>query len=448
MWGFPKPDRRTPAFQLHLRRTDQLSEVTSAPMKRLSLPLRSLLVLSLVLASSSAFAAAASGDWPAWRGPTADGQAAAGQTVPVKWSETENVIWRAPIRGRGHSSPTVVGNRVYLATADLAANEQLVICLDRATGKPVWETVVHRDKFDSAGHRNASPASATVAWDGERLYINFLNDKAVYTTALDVAGKILWQTRVSDYVVHQGFGSSPVVHESVVLVTADHKAGGKVAGLNKRTGAIVWEHSRPQIANYPSFAVLKVAGKSQAVLAGCELVSSFDPVTGKKLWEIAGSTQETVVTAVTDGQRVYASGGFPKNHVVAIEADGSSRVAWQNPARLYVPSMLVRDGHIYATLDAGQAVCWKSDTGDELWREKVDRDFYSSPVMVGTRVYATSVRGVTSVFEATPQAFTLIAQNQLGDDALASPAICGNRIYLRSAKKGEPRQDYLWCIGE
>lgn len=417
-------------------------------MKRLPVSRWSFLLLGLALTLTSARAATGVGDWPGWRGPTADGHAAAGQTVPVKWSETENVIWRAPIRGRGHSSPTVVGNRVYVATADLATMEQVVLCFDRATGKPVWETVVHRDKFDSAGHRNASPASATVAWDGERLYINFLNDKAVYTTALDASGKILWQTRVSDYVVHQGFGSSPVVHESIVLVTADHKEGGKVAGLNKRTGAIVWEQSRPQIANYPSFAVLKVAGKFQAVLAGCELVSSFDPLTGKKLWEIEGSTQETVVTAVTDGQRVFASGGYPKNHVVAVEADGSSRVAWQNQARLYVPSMLVRDGHIYATLDAGQAVCWKSDTGDELWREKVDRDFYSSPVMVGSRIYATSARGVTSVFEATPQAFKLIAQNQLGDDALASPAICGNRIYLRSAKKGDPRQDYLWCIGE
>lgn len=417
-------------------------------MKRRPVTRWSILTLGLVLALTTRAAGGGGDDWPRWRGPTADGHAAANQNVPTRWSETENVIWRAAIRGRGHSSPTVVGQHVYVATADQAAMEQLVLCFDRATGKPVWEAVVHRGKFDQAGHRNASPASATVAWDGERLYINFLNDKAIYTTALDVAGKILWQTRVADYVVHQGFGSSPVVHESVVLVTADHKGGGKVVGLNKRTGAIVWEQKRPEIANYPSIAVLKVAGKYQAVLAGCERVASFDPLTGQKLWEIEGSTQETVVTAVTDGQRVFASGGFPKNHVVAVEADGSKRIAWQNQARLYVPSMLVRDGYIFATLDAGQAVCWKSDTGEELWREKVDRDFYSSPVMVGTRVYATSLRGVTSVFEATPQAFKLIAQNQLGDEALASPAICGNRIYLRSAKKGEPRQEYLWCIGE
>lgn len=393
-------------------------------------------------------AAVGAADWPGWRGPTRDGQAPAGEKAPVKWSETEHVVWRAPLRGKGHSSPTVAGDRVYLATADAATGEQLILCFDRETGKPVWQTVVHRGKLDSAGHRQTSQASSTVAWDGERLYINFINDKAVHTSALDPAGRILWQQRVSDFVTHQGFGSSPVVHESVVLVTADHKGGGKVAGLDKRTGRVVWQHDRPAIANYASPAVVTAGGRTQMVLAGCNLVASFEPTTGKKLWEIEGSTEETVVTAVTDGRRVLVSGGYPKNHLMAVEADGSGRIAWQNGTRLYVPSMLVRDGHAFAILDTGAAICSKTDTGEELWREKVDRDFYASPVMVGSLIYATSLRGVTSVFEATPKHFKLLAQNKLGDEALASPAICGNRIYLRSAKTDAGRQEYLWCIGE
>lgn len=393
----------------------------------------------------SAFAVAPA-DWPGWRGPTADGQALAGQSAPLKWSETENVRWRAPVRGKGHGSPTVVGSHVYLATAD--GEEQLVLCFDRATGKPVWETVVHRGKLDARGHRNTSLASSTVTWDGAQLYINFFHDGAIHTSALTPAGKIVWQRRVSDYVIHQGFGSSPVVHDNIVLVTADHKGGGTLAGLDKRTGEIVWREARPKIANYASPAIVTVAGRTQMVVAGCNLVSSFDPASGRKLWEIAGSTEETVVTAVTDGQRIFVSGGYPKNHTIAVEADGSGRIAWQNGTRLYVPSMLVRDGHVFAILDTGHAVCWKSDTGDELWREKVDRDFYASPVMLGTRIYATSQRGLTSVFEATPGNFKLLAQNQLGDEAFASPAICGNQIFLRAAKKGEPRQEMLWCIGE
>jgi outer membrane protein assembly factor BamB len=194
--------------------------------------------------------------------------------------------------------------------------------------------------------------------------------------------------------------------------------------------------------------VLQIAGKTQAILAGCNLIASYDPLSGSKLWELEGSTEETVVTAVTDGARVFIGGGYPKNHTMAVEADGSGKIAWQNATRAYVPSMLVKNGHLYAVLDSGQAVCWKSDTGEELWREKVDRDFYGSPVMLGTRIYSTNQHGITSVFEATPKQFKLLAQNLLGDECFSSPSICGNRIYLRSAKKGDRRQEYLWCIGQ
>jgi outer membrane protein assembly factor BamB len=407
-----------------------------------------LFFVSAVMLSGLALSrGAASQDWPGWRGPTRDGHAPAGQEPPVKWSETEQVVWRAEVRGKGHGSPTVAGDRVYLATADAETQEQLVLAFDRKTGRRVWETVVHRGKLDTGGHRNTSQASSTVAWDGERLYINFLNDKGVHTTALDQAGKIVWQTRVSDYVTHQGFGASPVVAGAVVLVAADSRGGGKLAGLDRRTGKIAWSQERPPIANYGSPAVITAAGRTQAVLSGCNLVASFDPATGRKLWEIEGSTEETVTTPVTDGQRVFVTGGFPRNHLAAVEADGSGRIAWQNGTRVYVPCLLVRDGHLYGILDSGAAVCWKADTGEELWREKVDRDFYGSPVMVGGRIYVTILRGVTSVVEVSPKGMTLLAQNQLGDESLSTPAICDGQIFLRHAKKGAPRQEFLWCVG-
>jgi outer membrane protein assembly factor BamB len=112
-----------------------------------------------------------------------------------------------------------------------------------------------------------------------------------------------------------------------------------------------------------------------------------------------------------------------------------------------VPTLLVREGHLFGVLDAGTAFCWRADTGEKVWLEKVDKDFYASPVMLGDRIYATSLRGVTSVFDATPKQFKLLAQNQLGDEALASPAICGGEIFLRHAKTGGgTRQEYLWCI--
>lgn len=394
------------------------------------------------------YASATSSDWPAWRGPTRDGHAAPGQNAPVKWSETENVLWRAPVRGKGHGSPTIAGDRIYLATADAAAQELLVLAFDRATGRAAWSTVVHRGPIESGNHKNSSAASASVVSDGERLYINFLHAKAIFTTALDPAGKMLWQTRVADYQVHQGFGASPLVHENVVIVAADTRAGGRVAGLDRLTGKILWSQERPKIPNYASPALFTLGGRPQVVLAGCNLVTSFDPLTGRKIWETAGSTEETVVTAASDGQRVFISGGYPRNHIAALATDGSGTVVWQSPTRLYVPTLLVRGGHLFGVLDTGVAFCWRADSGEEVWREKVDKDFYASPIMAGDRIYATSLRGVTSVFEATPGHFKLLAQNQLGDEAFASPAICGGRVYLRHARKGEPRQEFLWCIGE
>ncbi len=386
-------------------------------------------------------------DWPAWRGPTRDGIAAPVQHPPVQWSETNNIFWKIPIPGRGHGSPCVVGSRIYLATAEHAKQNQSVLCLERATGKIVWQTEVHGGRPDAGKHANSSAASSTIACDGRRLFINFLNAGAVHTTALDLDGKVFWQRKICDFITHQGFGSSPVLHESLVLVSADNRGGGVIAGLDRNTGHIAWSVARPKIANYTSPAVLTANGVPQLVFGGCNLITSLDPATGKKLWEIEGSTEECVTTAASDGVRVFTSGGYPRNHTVAIVADGSGKVAWQTNTRLYVPSPIVKDGYLYAVLDSGMAVCCKAETGEEMWKERLGGDFYSSPVMVGDRIYATNLRGKTFVFEATPSKFKLLAENQLGDEAFATPAICDSRIYLRVAKSGEERQEWLYCVG-
>ena len=397
--------------------------------------------------ASPATAAIAATDWPAWRGPTRDGLAAPGQSPPIQWSETENVLWKVPLPGRGHSSPTVVGERIYLATADPVTKSQSVLCLDRKSGKLLWQSEVHADNAASGKHGNSSAASSTVACDGERLFINFLNAGAVHTSALDLAGKVLWQRKVCDFVAHQGFASSPVLHAALVLVAADHRGGGVIAALDQKTGAPVWSEARPKLPNYTTPAIVQAGGRTQMVLAGCNLLTSLDPLTGKKLWEVAGSTEECVVTMVTDGVRVFAGGGYPKNHTVAVLADGSGTVAWQNTARVYVPSMIVQAGHLYAVMDAGVAACWKSDTGEELWKERLGGDFFASPVRVDDRIYASNVSGKTFVFTATPKGFQILAQNQLGEEAYASPVICGSRVYLRVATKGTARQEFLYCIG-
>lgn len=386
-------------------------------------------------------------DWPWWRGPNRDGHAMSDQKPPTAWSEKENVAWKAPVPGRGHGSPSIVGNRVFLATADEEKQVQSVLCFDRATGKELWKTDVHTGGFESK-NKKASLASGTPACDGERVFISFLNDGAVYTTALDLDGKQLWQTKITDYVLHQGYGSSPAVWGSLVIVTADNKKGGAIAAMSREDGEIVWRRDRPKTPNYPSAIPITIGGKEQILLTGCDKTVSYDPATGKTLWETDGATTECVTSTITDGKHIFTSGGYPKNHVAAVVADGSGKVAWENNTRVYVPSMLIKDGHLYAVTDAGVAVCWDSSTGEEKWKGRLGGTFSSSPVLVGDKIYATNEEGKTFIFTADTKKFALLATNELGDEVFATPTIVGNRIYMRVAEKsGGKRQEMLYCLG-
>lgn len=390
-------------------------------------------------------------DWPWWRGPHRNGIAAADQTPPLRWSKTEHVLWQRPIPGRGHGSPTVVGDQVFLATADEQREIQSVLCYDRRTGQQVWKTDVHIGGMERKGNKKSSQASASVACDGERLFINFVNRGAVYTTALARDGKQLWQTKITDYVEHQGYGSSPAPYRSVVIVSADNKGGGAVAALDRATGKVVWKIERPKVPNYASPVILNVAGHEQLLMTGCDLVSGIDPLTGKKLWEIEGSTTECVTSTVTDGQLIFTSGGYPKNHMAAVRADGSGKIVWENNVRVYVPSMLVRDGYLYTVTDAGVAMCWNCSTGEEVWKQRLGTGgtFSSSPVLVGEHFFVTNEAGTTFVFKANSRGCEVIAENQLGEEAFATPTICGSRIYLRvAAQQNGQRQETLYCLGE
>ncbi len=387
-------------------------------------------------------------DWPWWRGPNRNGVADAKLMPPIKWSETENVLWKTPVPGRGHGSPIVVGEQIFLATADHKDFTQSVLCYDRKTGKQLWQTEVHRGPFEKGGNNKSSFASGTMACDGQRVFVNFLHDKAIYLTALSRDGKKVWQKKITDYVLHQGFASSPTVYGPLVIVAADNKGKGVLAALERSTGNPVWQIERPKMPNYASPIILKIAGRDQLFFIGCELVTSVDPLTGKKFWEMRGSTTECVTSTVTDGQLIVTSGGFPKNHVAAVFADGSGKTAWEIKTKVYVPSMLQHQGYLYAILDDGFAACWKFDTGKEIWKERIAGPYSASPVLVGDNIYAANEAGKTFVFKASPTAFQLLAENQLANEALATPTICGGRIYLRVAvRENGQRQEMLYCVG-
>jgi outer membrane protein assembly factor BamB len=417
-------------------------------------PMRiALLAIILIPCFAISVAAQSPTDWPWWRGPAHNGIAAADQEPPMTWSAEENIRWRMAIPGRGHGSPTVLGKQVFLATADEQRKVQTVLCFDRDSGEQKWEAIVHEGGLDTDGAKKANAkasfASSTVATDGDRLYINFFNNDAVTTTALDLNGQILWQQKITDYVVHQGYGSSPAIYQDLVIVGADNKGGGAVAGLNRETGEIVWRRERPAKPNYASPVIVNVAGKDQLIFIGCDLVTSLNPLTGEPYWEIEGATTECVTTTVTDGTHIFTSGGYPKNHIAAVRADGSGQIAWENNTRAYVPSLLLRDGFLFVAMDEGLMACFRCDSGKEVWKSRLGGTFSSSPIMVGDLIFATNEEGVTHIIKADPEKFQKVGENTLGESVFATPAYCGNRIYMRVAhiEQGN-RQEYLYCIGE
>ncbi len=387
-------------------------------------------------------------DWPWWRGPDRNGEASIDQKPPTEWSASKNIVWTAAVPGRGHGSMAIMGPRIFMQTADEASGAQMVICMDRTSGSKLWSSTVH----PSGGMRKnnkSTAASSTPACDGERVFVNFPNNGALMTTALDLNGKQLWQTRICDYIEHQGYGSSPALYQSLVLVSADNKAGGAIAALERKSGEIVWRRERPQMPNYPSPIVLNIAGKDQLLMTGCDKVSSFNPLNGETLWEVDGATTECVTSTVTDGSRIFTSGGYPKNHMSAVLADGSGKKVWESDSRLYVPSLVIRNGYLYGVLDAGIAVCWKSETGDEVWKARLGGTFSASPVLVGDKIYATSEVGETFIYRADPTKFEQIGKCKLGDEVLSTLVICDSRVYYRAATIVDgKREEFLYCLRE
>lgn len=397
--------------------------------------------------------AVADTDWAWWRGPTRDGVAAPGQHPPHQWDDEKNILWKSAVPGRGFGSPIVVGERVFLATADEANEVQSVLCYDRKTGKQRWQTEVHKGGFATTGregHVRSTKASSTLACDGERVFATFINSDAIYLTALDLNGAQLWQKKVCDFVIHQGYGASPALYGPLVIVSADHKGGGTLAAFDRVTGELSWTQKRPELPNYTSPIILKVGGSDQVLLMGCDRISSYAPLTGALNWEVPGATTECVTSLVTDGESVVTSGGYPTKHIAVVRGDGSGEVRWSNKTQVYVPSMLVHEGFLYAVTDSGQVLCHNMATGELAWEQRLGGNFAASPILVGEEIYATSNDGTTHIFKAIPTGFEATGESKVtATEVQATPAICGSQIYMRLTQgEDATRQEMLYCIGQ
>lgn len=382
-------------------------------------------------------ASVAQEDWPWWRGPTLDGHAA-GPVSPLEWSSTKNVIWSSPIPGRGHATPTIWQNQIFVATADKAAETMSLICYSREDGRELWNREIHKGGFMHIHDKN-SHASSTPACDGKFVYCTFMVQGGIWVTAVDLEGIIAWQSKVSGFGSKHGYGSSPLLHDTRVIVPGDNHSGGFLAAVDRASGDVVWRVARKNTSSFASPVIAKIGGKEQILLSGQDEIVSYEPKSGEVLWKTKGPASTTANTMVWNQDLVFASGGYPQRSIMAVKADGSGTVVWEQRNKVYVPSMLLIKNHLLAIQDDGIARCFKADSGDEIWSKRLGGNFSASPTVVGDYVMVPSESGTMYVFKPLPK-FELVSENSLDSAGFASPVICNGRLYLRTDRK-------LYCIG-
>jgi outer membrane protein assembly factor BamB len=417
--------------------------------------------ISLLVAPAPSQAAA---EWPRFRGPNGSGLAP-DSTPPSMWSETQNLKWKLALPGPGSSSPIIAGERLFVtcyygygdgSSGDGPGHLQRhLVCVERKTGKVLWDKTVpaalSEDSY-SGNLREHGYASNTPVTDGERVYVFFGKTGAL---AFDFAGQQLWMVNLGKQSSNRRWGSaaSPILYQNLLIVNAAEE-GRSVCALDKLTGKAAWKIEVGSLElSFVTPALVECAGgRTDLALAVPGELWGLNPETGKLRWfaqtGIGGNVSPSVVTA--DGI-VYATGGYPRQNTIAVQAGGKgdvtqTNVVWTSQNASYVPSPVVCNGCLYVVSDQGAALCLEAKTGKLVYRERLaglsgGKPFYASPVMAGGRLYAVSRRNGTFVIEAKPE-FKLLAQNKLAGDETdfnATPAVAGNQLFLRSNR-------FVYCI--
>ncbi len=397
-------------------------------------PIASGLLAALVVASACAE------PWPGWRGPRGDGTSIE-QNVPVNWDPT-NAVWQTEIPGVGHASPIVWGDRVFTVTALNDTTERICLCLDRATGKMLWQQTVVKGPLEKL-HKENSYASGTPATDGERVYAVFRVGDEIVAAAHDVAsGKQLWLVRPGTHEGGWGFSNEPVLYRDKVIVDGDSKGDSFLVALDRQNGKERWRVNRTRKGiSYSAPLIRELAGRMQMIQCGDRCVTSFDPDTGEALWTVDGPSEEFVATPVCSERAglVFISSSWPRQVLLAIRPDGrgdvtQTHVVWRDTKGApYVPSMIVAGDCLLSVNNAGVAFCYEAASGTVLWQERLGRT-HASPVLVGGLVYFINDDGQVNVIKPGPQ-FERVAQHELGENCYASPAISGGQVFLRNFKR-------------
>lgn len=409
------------------------------------------LLLSLGLVASWFVPAFAAEQWNQYRGPSADGTSSA-TGLPVTWSETENVKWKTPIRGKAWSSPVVWDNQIWFTTAPADGKELFAICLDRNTGKVLHDVKVFDVPQPQFCHERNSYASATPFLEQDRVYVHF----GVHGTAcLDMAsGKILWKRNDFECNHHRGAGSSPIVWEDLLILTFDGFDVQYVVALNKATGETVWKTNRnfnygtdngDVMKAYATPRVVMVNGQPELVSPSAGSTAGYDPRTGKELWQVKSGGMNAAGRPVVHKDTAFigtADGGM---HLFAVKLGGKGDVTGTHiPWKLakgyprYASPIFV-NGLLYMGNEQGVITCVEAETGDVKYQKRLGGLFMSSPIFADGKLYFFAEDGVCHVIKPG-ESFESIAENKLPGGFMASPAIAGKDLILRT-------KDAVWCVG-
>ncbi len=398
------------------------------------------LAMPLILIFSDA---ALAENWPGWRGPRGDGTSLE-KNVPIRWSGTQNIVWKVPILGKGHASPIVWGRHIFVVTAIKEKKQRILFCLDRKGGKIRWQRVVLEAPLERINSLN-SYASSTPATDGQRVYISFLDRDKMFIAAYDFDGNSLWEVRPGLFSSMHGYCSSPVIWKDKVIVNGDHDGPSYIVALDRTTGQTIWKTPRPnRTRSYCTPIIRQIDGRNQMVLSGTMCVASYNPDTGEQHWLIDGPTEQYVASLVYNGELLFMTCGFPDRFLQAIRPDGrgnvtDTHVLWQKERDCsYVPSPIAFGPYFLVVADNGVATCFEAKTGKSCWRERLGPHYSASLVSANGLVYFLSDKGVMTVVKPGEE-LDVVARNELGENIYASPAISDGQIFLRGAK-------HLYCI--
>jgi outer membrane protein assembly factor BamB len=390
--------------------------------------------------------------WPQFRGPDGNGVSTA-TGLPTTWSETQNVRWKTPIHGRAWSSPVILGRQVWLTTATPDGKQLSALAIDKETGKIQFDLKLFDVPNPQFAHSFNSYASPTPVIEAGRVYVTFGSPG---TAAIDTAtGKVVWERRDLECNHFRGAGSSPVIFRNLLLMHFDGSDVQYVVALDKRTGKTVWQTKRSV-----DFQDLEPNGKIKAdgdfrkafstptiVMAGNEPVFvslgskaayGYDPMTGKELWRVEEPTSFSSSNRPVAGHGlVFYATGWNTGQVLAVKPDGrgdvtSSHVAWRTtrgaPKK---PSLLLLGDLLMMVNDSGVITCLDAKSGAEVWTARLTDSYSASPIAAEGRVYFFSEDGKATVIEAG-RAFKVLAENSLDDGFMASPAVDGKALYLRT----------------